>query len=94
MGLACICMPRWVLVGLCAGCRPSQGASKRAQAPTRDHSQACFSRVIMLAFISLQILPAAIVRRSLGFVPSTRCRTCLSLAAPLAMLPQLCRHPL
>jgi hypothetical protein len=61
MGLACMCMPRWVLVGLCAGCRLSQGVSKRAQAPTRDHSQACFSRVIMLSFISLQILPAAIV---------------------------------
>jgi len=62
LGLACMCMPRGVLVGLCAGCRLSKGVGKRAQAPTRDRSQACFFRVIMRAFISLQILPAALVR--------------------------------
>ena len=62
LGLACMCMPRGVLVGLCAGCRLSTGVDKRAQAPTRDRSQACFFRVIMRAFISLQILPAALVR--------------------------------
>ena len=33
---------------------PSKGVGKRAQAPTRDRSQACFFRVIMRAFISLQ----------------------------------------
>ena len=36
------------------------GGGKRAQIPMRDHSQACFSRVIMLVFISLQILLAAL----------------------------------
>jgi len=40
--------------------RLSQGVGKRAQAPTRDHSQACFSHVIMRAFISLHILLAAL----------------------------------
>jgi hypothetical protein len=60
--LACMCMPRGVLVGLCAGCRRAKGVGKRAQDPTRDRSQACFSRVNMLAFISLRILPAALVR--------------------------------
>ena len=62
LGLACMCMPRGVLVGLFAGCRLSKGVGKRAQAPTRDRSQACFFRVIMRALISLQILPAALVR--------------------------------
>ena len=47
---------------LCAGCRLSKGVGKRAQAPTRDRSQACFFRVIMRALISLHILPAALVR--------------------------------
>ena len=60
LGFACMCMPRGVLVSLCAGCRLSQGVGKRAQAPTRDHSQACFSHVIMRAFISLHILLAAL----------------------------------
>ena len=60
LDLACMCMPRRVLVGLSAGHRLSQGIGKRAQAPTRDHSSACFSRVIMLAFISLRILLAAL----------------------------------
>ena len=55
-------MPRGVLVGLCAGCRRAKGVDQGAQDPTRDRSQACFSRVIMLAFIPLQILPAALVR--------------------------------
>ena len=62
LGSARMCMPRGVLVGLCAGCRRSKGVGKRAQDPTRDRSQACFSRLIMLAFISLQILPTALVR--------------------------------
>ena len=51
LGLGCMCMPRGVPVGLCAGCRMSQGIDKRAQVPTHDYSQARFSRVIMLAFI-------------------------------------------
>ena len=54
LGLACMCMPRGVLVGLCAGCRRAKGVDQRAQDPTRDRSQACFFRVIMRAFISLQ----------------------------------------
>ena len=52
--------PKSILVGLCAGHRLPQGIGNRAQAPTCDHSQACFSRVIMLAFILLQILLAAL----------------------------------
>ena len=38
-----------------AGCRLSKGVGKRAQAPARDRSQACFSRVIMRAFMNMTL---------------------------------------
>ena len=96
LDLACRCMPRRVLVGLSAGHRLSQGIGKRAQAPTRDHSQALFSRVIMLVFISLHILLAALAGLcALLSMPNmlfSRFPTCLRAAAMLAMLSLSCWH--
>ena len=74
----------------------SQDVGKRAQATTHDHSQACFSRVIMCTFISLQILPAPLAGLraflSLSDMSLSRCTVCLGAAAMLATLPLLCRH--
>ena len=96
LGFACMCMQRGVLVSLCAGCGLSQDAGKCAQATAHDHSQACFSRVIMCAFISVQILPAPLAGLrallSLSDMSLSRCTVCLSVAAMLATLPLLCRH--
>ena len=93
LDLACMCMPRRVPVGLCAGQRLLQGAGKRAQAPTRDHSQACFSRVIMLVCISMQNLLGALAvflvflsLPNMWNVFCSRFPACLRAAAVLAML--------
>ena len=89
---ACRAGSWWV----CAGRRRSQGTGQRAQAPTRDHRQAFFSRVIMLVFISLHILLAALAGLcALLSMPNmlfSRFPTSLRAAVMLAMLSLSCWH--
>jgi hypothetical protein len=77
----------------CAGRRLSQGTGQGAQAPTPNHRQAFFSRVIMLVFTSLHILLAGLCALlSMPNMLFSRFPTCLRAAAMLAMLSLSCWH--
>jgi hypothetical protein len=67
------------LVGAVAG-----GGGKRAQIPTRDRSQACFSLAIMLVCISLQILLAVLA----GLLALLCCRKVFLSLPALAVTPR------
>ena len=96
LGFVCMHVQRGVLVRVCAGCGMLQDVGKRAQAMTHDHIQACFSRVIMCTFISLQSLPAPLAGLraflSLSDMSLSRCTVCFCAAAMLVTLPLLCWH--